>query len=426
MNDRQQTLLARAQAVTPGGVHSPVRDLRSVGGKPLFVNCARGAELITADKRRLIDFCLAFGPLIHGHADKTIGRAVSDALARGWSYGTAESTSLELAELICGRLAWVEQIRFMNSGTEAVMTALRIARAATGRHKILKFSGCYHGHSDAMLIKAGSGLAGVGEANSAGITPGITTDTLVADLDDREGLAKLFTSHGKQLAAAIIEPLPANHGLLPQRLEFLHALQAHCHRHGSLLILDEVITGFRVAFGGCAQLYDLQPDLVTYGKIIGGGFPVGAVAGSKRLMQQLAPLGDVYQAGTLSANPVAMTAGLATLQALSDGEAYQQLEELGRELDRGLQNNLSVHLERQASIFWIAPQVNSKQTLRRPQDIPDQTARSYSALFQSALAEGLYLPPSPYEVGFLCLAHDENQIRKLTNHVNAFTSLDSS
>ncbi len=421
MEDHQQALLARARAVIPGGVHSPVRALRSVGGEPIFVRQAKGAELITTNKRRLIDFCLAFGPLIHGHADEAIGRAVGDALKRGWSYGTAEAISLELAELVCGRLAWVEQIRFMNSGTEAVMTALRIARAATGRHKILKFSGCYHGHSDAMLIKAGSGLAGNGEADSAGITPAVVADTIVADLDDAAALAEIFTRHGQQLAAAIIEPLPANHGLLPQRLEFLQSLQTHCHRHGVLLILDEVITGFRVAFGGCAELFNLQPDLVTYGKIIGGGFPVGAVAGSKSLMRLLAPVGDVYQAGTLSANPVAMTAGLATLQALLDGVAYQRLEQLGSKLDAGLRNNPNIHLQRQASIFWIAVQADSQQTIRRPQDIAKQTASKYAKLFQSALANDLYLPPSPYEVGFLCLAHDEHQIRKLTNHVNEFT-----
>jgi len=409
----QQALRRRAVAVTPGGVHSPVRALAAVGGDPLFIRAARGACLETTDGRHLTDYCMSFGPLILGHTDPGVADAVRSALARGWTFGTAETVSLELAELVCARLSFIEQLRFMNSGTEAVMTALRLARGATGRSKLLKFIGCYHGHTDAMLIRAGSGLAGSGVADSAGVPDGVVADTLVAELDDEESLRDVFARHGDELAAAIIEPLPANFGLLPQRRSFLEELATLCQRHGVLLILDEVISGFRVAFGGCAEAMDLTPDLVTYGKVIGGGFPVGALGGRRELMEQLAPTGRVYQAGTLSANPVAMTAGLATLRRLSDGRAYAALESLGQRFEQGVQIIDGVSIQRVGSLFWLLPVGIGGETLRRPDGFPPRLTEAYARLFADALKSGIYLPPSPFEIGFLSLAHHRGDIDAL-------------
>ncbi len=409
----QRDLFARAKKVTPGGVHSPVRALSSVGGQPVFISAARGSQLETTDGRCLTDYCMAFGPMILGHADEQVAAAVAAALGRGWSFGTAETVSLELAELICTRLPFIEQIRFMNSGTEAVMTALRLARGVTGRDKLVKFSGCYHGHSDAMLIRAGSGLADAGVADSAGVPAGVASDTLVAALDDEAGLASLFERHGHEIAAAIIEPLPANFGLLPQRRAFLESLQNLCRQHGALLIFDEVISGFRLGFGGCADSMNLQPDLVTYGKIIGGGFPVGALAGAREIMSQLAPLGPVYQAGTLSANPVAMSAGLASLQRLLETDSYARLEALGAHLENCLQSVHGLQLQRCGSLFWLIPDGNATLPVRRPDQLPAGLRESYAELFKAALAADIYLPPSAYEVGFLSLAHSETQLDRL-------------
>ena len=326
----------------------------------------------------------------------------------GWSFGTAEARSLELAELIADRIDWVEQLRFVNSGTEAVMTALRLARALTGRDKVLKFDGCYHGHVDSMLVRAGSGLAGI--ADSAGITAAAASDTLVAPLDDETALEQVFGQHA-DIACAIIEPLPANYGLLPQRREFIERLATLCRQHNTLLIFDEVITGFRVGFGGCAELLDIRPDLVTWGKIIGGGFPVGAVAGAQRLMGRLAPVGDVYQAGTLSANPVAMAAGLATLQELLDGEIYARLERLGAMLEEQLDGVSGMRLQRTGSLFWLA--AGDGGTVRCPAQIDAGQTDRYAGLFAAAIDRGIYLPPSPVEVGFLSDAHTPAQVDAL-------------
>ena len=406
-----EELFRRASAVTPGGVHSPVRAFRAVGGTPFFTRRAEGATLEDTAGRRYIDFCMAFGPLVLGHAHPAVVAAAGAALREGSSYGTADLCSLELAEFIAARIPWAESIRFVNSGTEAVMTALRLARGATGRAKLLKFAGCYHGHVDSMLISAGSGLASAGVADSAGVTPGVAADTIVVPLDDVAALRAAFAAHGRELAAAIIEPLPANHGLLPQRPEFLRELRALTAQHGTLLVFDEVITGFRLRFDGYAGLSGITPDLVTWGKIIGGGFPVGAVAGSRALMAELAPLGRVYQAGTLSANPVAMRAGLATLQQLADGTAYAELETLGMALDAAFAGR-GLHLERVGSVFWI-PGGAPRATLRRPDAIPPALVEPFPGLFHAALAAGIYLSPSPFEVGFLATAHRPTDIDAL-------------
>ncbi len=394
---RSADYFARALRVTPGGVHSPVRAFAAVGGQPLFIESAGGAIIRDADDNTYTDYCMAFGPLILGHANPSVAQAVHQAVDHGWSYGTAERWSLQLAELITGRLPWAEQIRFVNSGTEAVMTALRLARAATGRRKLVKFAGCYHGHSDAMLIAAGSGMSGM--PASAGVTAATAAETLVLPLADSDALTTAFAAHGSEIAAVIIEPLPANQGLQPQTTEFLQTLAATCRASGALLIFDEVISGFRCSFGGVAGQTGLQPDLVTWGKIIGGGFPVGAVAGRRELMQRIAPAGDVYQAGTLSANPVAMQAGLATLRQLEDGGVYRQLEQLGAQLRDGLQAVKNLRVTATDSLFWLQP--------------ASDPVSHYGDLHRHMLAGGIYLPPSPHEVAFFATAHTPADVERL-------------
>ena len=416
---RSEALFARALEVSPGGVHSPVRAFRSVGGTPVFMSGGRGARLIDVDGREYLDFCMAFGPMILGHGNAAVREAVEGAMSRGWSLGTAEPYSLELAEFITSRIPWVQMLRFVNSGTEAVMSVLRVARGATGRSKILKFEGCYHGHADSMLLKAGSGLADAPLPDSAGLGAMASRETLIAPLDDESALATIFARHGSELAAAIIEPLPANYGLLPQRGEFLRALARLAARHGALLIFDEVISGFRVGFQGYAPLAGVTPDLVTYGKIIGGGFPVGAYGGKRELMQLVAPAGPVYQAGTLSANPVAMCAGLAALRQLSDGSAYAQLETRGAQLSQALQPVAGLVVQRVGSIFWLclAGEASVSAPLRSPAQYPPGCAQRYSAIYHPLLAAGVYLAPSAFEVGFLSTAHAPADVEILATAV---------
>jgi glutamate-1-semialdehyde 2,1-aminomutase len=409
---RSEQLFARAQRVSPGGVHSPVRAFRGVGGTPRFMVGGRGACLLDVDGREYVDFCMAFGPLILGHAHPLVRAEAEAALARGWSLGTAEPYSLELAELITAQVPWIESIRFVNSGTEAVMSALRLARAATGRSKILKFEGCYHGHTDSMLLRAGSGLAEAPLPDSAGLAPDIVQETLVAPLDDIAALETLFAVRGSELAAAIIEPLPANYGLLPQRAEFLQALSRLTRAHGALLIFDEVISGFRIGFQGYAGVCAIKPDLATYGKVIGGGFPVGAYGGRRDLMELIAPAGPVYQAGTLSANPLAMCAGLAVLRQLQDGRIYRQLESLGARLEAAVAQIPCLAMQRVGSIFWLCLSQHGRPALpiRTPQDFPEDAKTSFAAPFHALLARGIYLAPSAFEVGFLSAAHTEAQV----------------
>lgn len=403
-------LHARALRTAPGGVHSPVRAFKSVGGTPVFIRSATGARMTDVEGRTYIDFCQSFGPLILGHRDETVRAAVLAAIDDGWSYGACEPYSLDLAEWILARVPWVERIRFVSSGTEAVMSALRVARAATGRARILKFEGCYHGHADNLLVQAGSGLAGPVAASSAGLSAEMIASTLVAPLDDEAAIDAVFAAHGGDIAAVILEPVPANYGLLPQRREWLEHLAAHARAAGALLILDEVITGFRSGLRGAAEVYGLTPDLVCYGKIIGGGFPVGAYAGRADLMGLVAPEGPVYQAGTLSANPVGMRAGLATLQRLETTGGWATLEARTAAFVTTLQQRLGplvpdLTIARHASIFWIH---RASPPLRQPQQIPPANAEWYRRFFHAALARGVYLPPSAYEVCFVSLAHDED------------------
>jgi glutamate-1-semialdehyde 2,1-aminomutase len=403
-------LYARALRTAPGGVHSPVRAFTSVGGTPVFIRSASGARMTDVEGRSYIDFCQSFGPLILGHRDETVRSAVLAAIEDGWSYGACEPYSLELAEWILARVPWVERIRFVSSGTEAVMSALRVARAATGRSRILKFEGCYHGHADNLLVQAGSGLAGPVAASSAGLPADMIASTLVAPLDDEAAIDAVFDAHAADIAAVILEPVPANYGLLPQRREWLEHLAARARAVGALLILDEVITGFRSGLRGAAAVYDLTPDLVCYGKIIGGGFPVGAYAGRADLMTLVAPEGPVYQAGTLSANPVGMRAGLATLRRMESADGWVVLDTRTTAFASELQRRMSAHIPdlaiaRHASIFWLHR--SASLPLRQPNQIPAANAEWYRRFFHAALARGVYLPPSAYEVCFVSLAHDD-------------------
>lgn len=419
---RSAELFNRSQAVVPGGVHSPVRAFRGVGGVPRFVSSASGCELQDVDGNSYLDFCMSWGPLMFGHQDPEVLDAVQGALKRGWSYGTAEPYSLELAEFITREIPWVQKVRFVNSGTEAVMAALRVARAATGRNKILKFDGCYHGHADSMLVRAGSGLAEMASPDSAGVSPTVAGETVVVPLNDLVQLEKAFQLHGKEIAAVIVEPIPANNGLLLQQDQFLSRLVEIARAAGSLVIFDEVITGFRVAFGGMAERAGLRPDLVTYGKIIGGGFPVGAYGGRADLMDLVAPSGPVYQAGTLSANPVAMTAGIAMLKKLKRESPYRQLENNMESLALSLEKAVSkwsvpVHVQRYASLFWILfGEIHTKdEFVRTPSETPSEHKAVFSKIFHKLLEKGVYLAPSAFEVSFLSTVHQKAEFDRLLN-----------
>ncbi|MFZ4984705.1 MAG: glutamate-1-semialdehyde 2,1-aminomutase [Blastocatellia bacterium] len=413
-------LFERAQRVAPGGVHSPVRAFRSVGGTPVFFESAQGAVLRSVDGRDYIDYCQSCGPLLLGHRDPEVAREVAAAVNSAWSFGACEPYSLELAEFITSRISWVEKLRFVSSGTEAVMSALRVARAATGRHRILKFEGCYHGHADALLVRAGSGLAGVAAATSAGVTAGVAAETLVTPLDDEAALQKVFADYGSEIAALILEPLPANYGLLIQRREFIAAAVRLARENGALVIFDEVITGFRVALGGMAEILGIRPDLVTYGKVIGGGFPVGCYGGRGDLMDQVAPVGPVYQAGTLSANPVGMRAGLATLRKIEAVNAWQTLKirtaDLCRRVESGLKRDgLPFRMTRCGSLFWLHGW--NGVPIRSVATIPAGQPGDYARIFHHLLARGIYFAPSGYEVGFLSLAHTDEQIELTVNGI---------
>ncbi len=419
-NQLSEGLFERSKKIVPGGVHSPVRAFRGVGGTPVFVQSARGVELQDVDSNRYLDFCMSWGPLMLGHQDPEVLEAVQGALHRGWSFGTAEPYSLELAELMTQTIPWLQKVRFVNSGTEAVMAALRVARAATGRSKILKFDGCYHGHVDSMLVKAGSGLAEMASPDSAGVSAQVASETLVVPLNDLAQLKQVFELHGSEIAAVIVEPIPANNGLLLQKSEFLTEMAALAKKAGSLVIFDEVITGFRVAWGGMAEKSGVIPDLVTYGKVIGGGFPVGAYGGRADLMNWVAPAGPVYQAGTLSANPIAMTAGLATLKKIRRENFYSTLEmkvdALANELEKvGQKAGIALKVQRAASLFWcVFGNIKTNDGfVRHPGQTPEEHKAIYSRVFHALLNQGIYLAPSAFEVSFLSRAHQDEHLNRL-------------
>ena len=405
----------RSLQIVPGGVHSPVRSFKGLHTTPRFIEKGNGAKITDSEGNEYIDFCMSFGPLILGHRNPIVEEALHKALERGWSYGAAERYSLELAEFLVNRLGHVDMLRFVNSGTEAVMTAIRLARGATGKNKILKFNGCYHGHVDAMLIKAGSGLAGTADASSKGVPSGVSQDTLILELADLDEVRKCYEDHKDQIAAIIVEPLPANNGLIIQTQEFLQGLRDITKANNSLLIFDEVISGFRVSFGGMVEQTGIEPDIVTYGKIIGGGLPVGAIAGKRDVMENLAPIGGVYQAGTLSANPLAMVGGLETLKQL-DNNFYNQLNKNSEEIVNLFKKFFAqseyhdYQIQSYGSLFYVHPEVPE---LNRADQLPVNLGERFFKLFEDCLSKGIYLAPNAYEVGFNSIAHDNDIIAEL-------------
>ncbi len=411
-------LYGRATKLIPAGVNSPVRAFGAVGGEPLFIAKGQGSELWDADGNRYVDFVGSWGPLILGHTHPDVMKAVAEASQNGLTFGASCAREVTLAEKVIASYPGLERVRFVSSGTEATMTAIRLARGATGRDLIVKFAGCYHGHVDHLLVSAGSGLATQGQPSSAGVPEAFANLTRVLPLDDEAALKALFAAEGKKIAAVIIEPIPANNGLLLQRPEFLKLLRKLTSESGTLLIFDEVISGFRVARGGAAELYGIRPDLVTFGKIIGGGMPVGAFGGSEAIMKYIAPLGPVYQAGTLSGNPVAMAAGAATLAVLERENAWAKLEDLGATAESLLKpiaqaSRRPIAFTRVGSLFWFAFQPG--EAPRSAANVSNDAGPRFAPIFRALLARGMYVPPSAYEVFFLSLAHTPDQIARFAD-----------
>ncbi|HMB55473.1 MAG TPA: glutamate-1-semialdehyde 2,1-aminomutase [Thermoanaerobaculia bacterium] len=406
--------LARAERVLPGGVSSPVRAFRGVGGEPVFVRAADGAWLWDEDGHRYLDYIGGYGPHILGHRHRAVEAAIAEALARGTAFGAPTMPEVELGELIAGALPSVDMVRLVCSGTEATMSALRLARAATGRDRFVKFEGCYHGHADPFLVAAGSGAATLGVPSSPGVPKAVTADTLLAPFNDLLAVEDLFRTHGDTIAAVMVEPIAGNMGLVPPVEGFLEGLRALCDRHGALLVFDEVMTGFRVAWGGAQTICGVRPDLTTLGKVIGGGLPAAAYGGRRELMQKIAPVGDVYQAGTLSGSPLAVAAGLAALRQLSadDGAAYRRLEATGARLEAGIaerceHHGVPVQLHRQGSMFGF---FFSASPVRSLSDVDASDRELFRRLFHALLHRGVHLPPSPYETWFLSTAHGDEEI----------------
>ena len=410
-----QKLFERAQRVTPGGVNSPVRAFGSVGGTPVFLARAQGAHIFDVDDRQYLDFVGSWGPLILGHAAPAVIEAVTRTARLGTTFGATTEREVELAELVTKLVPSVKKVRFTSSGTEATMSALRLARGFTKRDKVLKFSGCYHGHADAFLTEAGSGVATLGIPGTAGVPQATAADTLTVPYNDLAAVEKLLQQVGSQVAAIIVEPVACNMGLVLPEADFLAGLRRVCDTHGILLIFDEVITGFRVALGGAQAHFGSTPDLTTFGKIIGGGLPVGAFGGRADIMDHLSPKGPVYQAGTLSGNPLAMAAGIAMLKALQQPGFYERLEGLGAHLEKGLRKVLTkhgqpAHFDRLGSIFYLWFKAKQSARPRNYADIKTGQADVYAKFFHALLAKGMYLAPSAYEVGFLSAAHTQDHI----------------
>jgi len=423
--EKSAELYAKAKTFFPGGVNSPVRAFKSVYGTPLFIQKGDGCYIWDADDNQFIDFCCSWGPLILGHNNAKVREKVIEVMQNGMSFGAPTALENELAELIIKNNKFIEKIRFVSSGTEAVMSAIRLARGYTKRDKILKFEGCYHGHSDSLLVKAGSGLVTFGETSSAGVPKSFADETIVVSLDDKEALQKAFEEFRDQIAAVIIEPIPANNGLLLQDKEYLQYLREICTANGTLLIFDEVISGFRIGFEGAAGYYEIKPDIITYGKIIGGGLPVGCYGSSAEIMGHISPDGSVYQAGTLSGNPVAMAAGIAQLTELLRMGFYRDLNKKNEQFTEAIQRfadarSYKFQVFSIGSIFWFA--FTDQKKISKAEDIDASSMEKFKVLHRELINRGIYLGPSGYEVGFISAAHTKTELEKAKRAI--FDSLD--
>ena len=426
MTGKNDILFQKSQAVIPGGVNSPVRAFRAVGGTPVFFARGEGARMWDADGKSYIDYVGSWGPLVLGHAHPQVVRAVQEAAARGLSFGAPTEAELEMAELLTRVLPSVEQVRLVSSGTEATMTAIRLARGHTARAKIVKFEGCYHGHADSLLVKAGSGALTLGQPSSAGVPAETTAHTIVLDYNDSEMLARAFEQSGKDIAAVIVEPIAGNMNLVKPKPEFLRSMRELCTRYGALLIFDEVMTGFRVGATGAQGLYGIAPDLTTLGKVIGGGMPVGAFGGRRDIMQKIAPLGSVYQAGTLSGNPVAVAAGLATLRLVLQPGFFERLSETTVRLVGGLEQ-----AGKEVGLAFCAQSAGGMFGLYFRHEPPDSYGRvmecdreRFNRFFHAMLAEGVYIAPSAFEAGFVSAAHGATEVEEtLAAARRAFASM---
>lgn len=411
--ENSNKLFQKALTLFPGGVNSPVRAFKAVGGNPLFIDRAEGPYLYDADGNKFIDFCCSYGPLILGHAPSEVVQAISETAAKGTSFGAPTRLENELAELIISNHSYIDKIRFVNSGTEAAMSAIRLARGYTGRNKIIKFEGCYHGHVDALLVKAGSGLATLGTSTSAGIPEAYASETIVLPLHNKEAVEEAIKKFKDDIACIAIEPIPANNGLLLQGKDFLQFLRNVCDRENIPLFFDEVISGFRVGFEGAAGYYGIAPDLVAFGKIIGGGLPVGAYAARSEIMNYVAPDGPVYQAGTLSGNPVAMAAGKAQIAACLDEGFYEEQADKTNYFttlvnNHAKSNNYKFKIFHIASIFWVS--FSDKEKISASEEIDNKGMELFRQFHASLLEKGVYIGPSGFEVGFISRAHSKEQL----------------
>lgn len=416
-----EKLFQSAQHTIPGGVNSPVRAFKSVGGDPLFIDHAQGAYLYDVDGQAYIDYVGSWGPMILGHAHPDVIAAVQNAATQGLSFGAPTAIEIQMAEKICQLMPSIEMVRMVNSGTEATMSAIRLARGVTGRDKILKFEGCYHGHGDSFLIKAGSGALTLGVPTSPGVPAALAEHTLTQAFNNIDAVNRLFKQHGDTIAAVIVEPIAGNMNCVPPQTEFLSGLRQLCDDYGSLLIFDEVMTGFRVALGGAQSIYNVRPDLTTLGKVIGGGMPVGAFGGRKDIMQQLAPSGPVYQAGTLSGNPIAMTAGLKTLELISEPEFFEQLNHKTQTLTQGLQDaadrhNIPFTFNQVGGMFGLF--FTEQSSVTTFEDVKAGNIERFNQFFHAMLKQGVYFAPSAYEAGFVSAAHSAEDIDQTISAAN--------